>query len=87
MALAGARLGIPTRRTTPQEVRDRPIPVNTKEKEGPFYETAGGIPVSKPFYRKKVSIDDYVSMRKREYGESLKTYRLGKIITEEEKDA
>ncbi len=84
MALAGAQMGISPHRPAPQVAQERPMPVNTDEREGPFYETAGGIPVSKPFYRNKISIDDYVSMRRKEYGEDLQVYRLGKVIEEEE---
>jgi len=87
MALAGARLGVSPQRVSPRVAKERPMPVNTKDREGPFYETAGGIPVSKPFYRNKISIEDYLEMRKKEYGEDLKDYRLGEVITGDKKDA
>ncbi len=87
MALAGARLGVSPQRAAPNVVRERPAPVSTGDREGPFYETAGGIPVSKPFYRNKISIEDYLEMRKKEYGEDLKDYRLGEVITGDKKDA
>lgn len=64
---------------------NQPLEVNTPERQGPFHATAGGIPVDKPFYRKKISVKDYISMRKKEQREAGISYRIGEVIVPNEK--
>ncbi len=63
--------------------KQQPIRVDDEGREGPFYETAGGIPVDKPFYRKKMSVKDYIAMRKQERANDPESYRIGEVITPE----
>lgn len=62
-------------------LRKQPVRVDDDGREGPFYETAGGIPVDKPFYRKKMSVKDYIAMRKTERENDPENYRIGEVIT------
>lgn|GEM_PF-6224456 len=62
-------------------LRKQPIRVDEDGREGPFYETAGGIPVERPFYRKKMNVKDYIAMRKQERANDPESYRIGEVIT------
>lgn len=86
--LAGAGMGMggaPQTRAAPslKQQLNQPLEVNTPERQGPFHATAGGIPVDKPFYRKKISVKDYISMRKKEHLEAGVNYRIGEVIVPE----
>lgn len=60
--------------------KEQPLQVDEPDRQGPFYTTAGGIPVDKPFYRKKLSVKDYIAMRKDQRKNDPENYRLGGVI-------
>jgi hypothetical protein len=75
----GGAGGAPRQKAAPRS-KNQPLQVDTPERQGPFYETAGGIPVDKPFYRKKISVKDYIKMRRDEQKNDPTSYRLGEVL-------
>lgn len=73
-------MAVPSNAPRQKALRKQPVRVDKDGREGPFYETAGGIPVDQPFYRNKMSVEDYIAMRKKDREQDPENYRIGEVI-------